>query len=86
MDTFRNQDQVKNANSAIIFIRVVRLVRVVQVVPVVQVVQVVQVVSLDDMHSENIWWLRYFASTGVLFFTAKQVPISSLLIIWQLSY
>ena len=63
MDTFRNQDQVKNANSAIIFIRVVRLVRVVQVVPVVQVVQVVQVVpvvqvvrmiGIDDMHSEGV--------------------------------
>ena len=37
-------------------VRVVRVVKVFQVVPVVQAVQVVQVVSLDDMHSENIWF------------------------------
>ena len=30
--------------------------QVIQVIHVVQVVQVVQVVSLDDMHSENIWF------------------------------
>ena len=40
-------------------VRVVRIVRVVRVVQVVQVIQVVKVVSLDDMHSESIWFRRF---------------------------
>ena len=59
------QDQVNNADSAIIFlinnwsVKVVWLVRVVEVVQdvqIVQVVQVVKVVSLDDMHTEDIYF------------------------------
>ena len=34
----------------------VKIVQVVQVVQVFQVVQVLTVVSLDDIHSENIWF------------------------------
>ena len=34
----------------------VQVVHVVQVVQEVQVIQVIQVVSLDDIHSENIWF------------------------------
>ena len=37
-------------------VSVIRLVRVIQVVQVVQVVRVVRIISLDDMHSENIWF------------------------------
>ena len=35
------------------------MVQVVQVMPVVQVVHVVRMISLDDMHSENIWFSLY---------------------------
>ena len=35
---------------------VVRVVQVVQVIQVIQVVQVVRMVSLDDRHSETIWF------------------------------
>ena len=33
-----------------------RMVRVVQVVQVIQVVRLVMMISLDDMHSENMWF------------------------------
>ena len=46
-------------------IRMVGMIRVVQVVQVVQMFQVVQVVSLDDMHSENIWFSWYKPSRKV---------------------
>ena len=35
------------------------MVQVIQVIQVVQVVQVVRTISLDDMHSENIWFSCY---------------------------
>ena len=34
----------------------VQAIQVIQVVQVVQVVGVVRTISLDDMHSENIWF------------------------------
>ena len=37
-------------------VEVVQVVQVLQDVQVVQVVQVVRMISLDDMHSENIWF------------------------------
>ena len=37
-------------------IQVVKVVQVVQVIQVVQVVQVVRMISIDDRHSENIWF------------------------------
>ena len=40
-------------------VQVVQVVQVVHVVQVVQVVLVVKVVSLDDMHSESIWFRRF---------------------------
>ena len=56
-------------------IQVIQVVQMVQVVQVVQMVQVVRMISLDDMHSENIWFswskpsnyrgkLRYHACDG----------------------
>ena len=36
-------------------------------------------------HSRAAKWLRLFASTRVLFFTAERVPILGVLIIWRLS-
>ena len=37
----------------------VQVIQVIQVVQVVQVVGVVRTISLDDMHSENIWFSSY---------------------------
>ena len=37
----------------------VQVIQVIQVVQVVQVVGVVRTISLDDMHSENIWFSCY---------------------------
>ena len=37
----------------------VQVIQVIQVVQVVQVVLVVRTISLDDMHSENIWFSWY---------------------------
>ena len=43
-------------------IQVIKVTQVVQVVWVVQVVRVARTTSLDDMHSENIWfsWSKPF--------------------------
>ena len=38
-------------------VKVVQVVQVAQVVQVIQVVRVVRMISLDDMPSENIWFL-----------------------------
>ena len=40
-------------------IQVIKVTQVVQVVWVVQVVRVARTTSLDDMHSENIWFSWY---------------------------
>ena len=40
----------------IALVKVVQVVYVVQVIQVVQVVRVARTISLDDMHSENIWF------------------------------
>jgi len=40
-------------------IHVIKVTQVVQVVWVVQVVRVARTTSLDDMHSENIWFSCY---------------------------
>ena len=37
----------------------VQVIQLIQVVQVVQVVRVVRTISLDDMHSENIWFSCY---------------------------
>ena len=37
-------------------VQVVQVIKVIQVIQVVYVVQVVRMISLDDMHSENIWF------------------------------
>ena len=42
------------------------MVQVVRVVRVVRVFEVVQLVSLDDIHSENIWFTWSKLSTWVL--------------------
>ena len=34
----------------------IQVIQVIQVIPVVQVIQVARMISLDDMHSENIWF------------------------------
>ena len=36
--------------------KVIQVIQLIQEVQVVQMAQVVQVVSLDDIHSENIWF------------------------------
>ena len=40
-------------------IQVIKVTQVVQVVRLVQVVRVARTTSLDDMHSENIWFSWY---------------------------
>ena len=56
-------------------VHVVQVIQVVQVVQVIQVVRVVRTISLDNMHSENLWFsgskplnyrgkLRYHACDG----------------------
>ena len=37
-------------------IQVIQVIQVVEVVEVVEVVQVVRMISIDDVHSENIWF------------------------------
>ena len=37
-------------------VHVVQVIQVVQVVQVIQVVRVVRTISLDNMHSENLWF------------------------------
>ena len=39
--------------------QVIKVAQVVQVVRVIQVVRVARTTSLDDMHSENIWFSWY---------------------------
>ena len=40
-------------------VQLIHVIKVTQVVWVVQVVRVARTTSLDDMHSENIWFLWY---------------------------
>ena len=46
-------------------IQVIKVIQVVQVVRVIQVVRVARTISLDDMHSENIWFSWYKPSRKV---------------------
>ena len=51
--------QVDNVVRVVPTVQMVKVFNVVQDVQVVQVVLVVKVVSLDDMHSESIWFRRF---------------------------
>ena len=51
------------------------MIQVIQVMQVIQVVQVVRMISLDDMHSENIWfsWSKPSNYRGKLRFHARDI-------------
>ena len=38
-------------------VQLIQVIKVIQVVPLVRVVRVARTISLDDMHSENVWFL-----------------------------